>query len=278
LSVEINNLELKNLGLQFYLPSDELKSFIQCYWSIHPTNTCVHKMISDGGMGIVFNFGSSFLNPIPTLSYNTDTKCILTGPKIESFNLQLNPNINALGVRFLPGGAYPFLKHTLNTNLDSIQALSNKHLPHIHNLYDLLKQSKHIKQSLPLLNNYFLEHLNNLDNKPTLWINAVIKTIQKNHGTLKAEELASLFSLSKRHFERRFKKEVGLSPKQFSRIVRVQKARTLMKTLQLDSLTQISYACDYFDQAHFIHDFKFFAKETPKEYINRKKMSLFYNS
>lgn len=81
----------------------------------------------------------------------------------------------------------------------------------------------------------------------------------------KLDALSKQLNITKRHFERKFKKEVGLLPKQFSSIVRIEKSRSMIRSLKFKSLTDVGLECDYFDQAHFIREFKTFVEETPKQ-------------
>jgi transcriptional regulator GlxA family with amidase domain len=74
-----------------------------------------------------------------------------------------------------------------------------------------------------------------------------------------------------RHLQRKFQHAVGASPKFFARTLRVEQAQ---RHIMLDSetdLTQLAYRCGYFDQAHFIKEFKAFAGMTPSEYVHRMR-------
>ncbi len=92
-----------------------------------------------------------------------------------------------------------------------------------------------------------------------------------NHGSMKVAELARQFNMSKRNFERKFKKHVGLSPKSFSNIIRIEKCRSLIKSLNFNNLTEVSYMCNFYDQAHCVREFKSFVEETPKQYLSNVK-------
>ncbi|MDO6433645.1 helix-turn-helix domain-containing protein [Flavitalea sp. BT771] len=79
------------------------------------------------------------------------------------------------------------------------------------------------------------------------------------------QALADDSFLSMRQFERRFKQFSGFSPKLFLRIKRFNSA--LKKACGDSSLTQIAIECGYYDQSHFIHDFRKFSGHNPKEYF-----------
>jgi transcriptional regulator GlxA family with amidase domain len=75
--------------------------------------------------------------------------------------------------------------------------------------------------------------------------------------------VASLACLSIRQFERVSKKRIGVPPKFFARLIRFSKAYRMRENFPQMSWTSIAYNCGYFDQMHFIRDFKQFASVAP---------------
>ena len=74
-------------------------------------------------------------------------------------------------------------------------------------------------------------------------------------------------------------KQIGLSPKQLGKVIRLQTALKLLLNEHPDTFCSIAYESEYFDQAHFIRDFKEFTGTTPQAFLNNDKMalsSLFY--
>lgn len=96
---------------------------------------------------------------------------------------------------------------------------------------------------------------------------SVISNIIQSKGLAKIPELAAQSFLSTRQFERKFLAFAGFSPKLFSRIIRFQSALNEYGN-KGKSLTEIAYECGYYDQSHFIHDFKSFSGEHPKVYFS----------
>lgn len=107
-------------------------------------------------------------------------------------------------------------------------------------------------------------HQNNKIQHPTV---TAIKHIihSQKHDTIK--ELAHYFNLSERQFERKFKEYSGLSPKRFMRIVRFAKACDHYGDSHETSLTEIALNCGYYDQSHFIKDFKTFSGYEPSQFF-----------
>lgn len=258
-----------------FSPISELKPYIQCYWSIYIEDELfkpvTNKIVSDGGMGIVLNFGHNFSIRIGDNTHTTTSKCIVTGPTEKATFLKLSKKIDAISIRFQPGGAYPFFQEEISNFTDKIIPILTNDMWGTEELYSSLKMTKIINDKISVLDDFLLKKLQESAAVPSLWVSQVVGIVRKHNGSMKIDELAKQLNMTRRHFERRFKKEVGLSPKQFSMIVRIEKTRSLIRSLNFNSLTDVGYECDYYDQAHFVREFKAFVKETPKQYFQGKK-------
>ena len=96
---------------------------------------------------------------------------------------------------------------------------------------------------------------------------SVINQIIQNKGLTNVRELAAQSFLSTRQFERKFKEFSGFSPKLYLRIARFHAALDAYGDKD-KSLTEIAYECGYYDQSHFIHDFKTFSGQHPRFYFS----------
>src|SRR5690606_11248384 len=87
--------------------------------------------------------------------------------------------------------------------------------------------------------------------------------LMQSSGNMPIEKVASLACLSIRQFERVSKERIGIPPKFFARLIRFSKAYRMRENFPQMSWTTIAHQCGYFDQMHFIRDFKQFANVTP---------------
>jgi AraC-like DNA-binding protein len=76
--------------------------------------------------------------------------------------------------------------------------------------------------------------------------------------------------LSHKHFISEFRREVGLTPKLFCRVRRFQQVLAQIHSRACVSWTDVAYNCGYFDQAHFINDFRLFAGVNPSTYLREQ--------
>jgi AraC-like DNA-binding protein len=72
------------------------------------------------------------------------------------------------------------------------------------------------------------------------------------------------------HFGQLFRDEVGLTPKLFCRIQRLRQVLYLLVGKEHVDWMDVALTCGYFDQAHFIHDFRTFAGCTPTAYLEQR--------
>jgi AraC-like DNA-binding protein len=96
-------------------------------------------------------------------------------------------------------------------------------------------------------------------------IAAAVRTIQRAHGAVRVAELARELGLSRDRFEKRFRQAVGSSPKQLAEIVRMQRAIELYRAGA--SLTEVALEASYFDQSHFIREFRRFTGKAPSQFL-----------
>ncbi|WP_052598930.1 helix-turn-helix domain-containing protein [Aureispira sp. CCB-QB1] len=113
---------------------------------------------------------------------------------------------------------------------------------------------------IKILSDYFIAAVRKQQMEDKIIIGA-IKKIKASNGIIKVNELANDFCLSQKQFARRFRAFAGFSPKMYSRIIRFESV--LQSYSNTSNLTDVAYANGYYDQAHFIHDFKTFTGYNP---------------
>ena len=116
-----------------------------------------------------------------------------------------------------------------------------------------------------LLYEFFQTKKESLDFK----IKQAIQLIAESKGQQGIRQLCAELNLTERTFERRFAMEVGISPKQFSKIIQFQQSLEQLILNDYKKLTDIVYANGFADQSHFIRVFKAFTGKTPLKFNRR---------
>ncbi|MEQ8904927.1 helix-turn-helix domain-containing protein [Ekhidna sp.] len=94
-----------------------------------------------------------------------------------------------------------------------------------------------------------------------------IEHIKDTHGTVSVKEIYSELNVSKSKLEQHFNKEIGLTPKEFCKIEKINHFISIYQSNDLVSLTELTYQCGYYDQSHLIKDFKYFLDTSPSKYF-----------
>lgn len=102
----------------------------------------------------------------------------------------------------------------------------------------------------------------------------IARSLLIHHGGLPVAELAKRHGRSVRQIERIFEQHVGLSPKLFSRISRLQAALRMGQTEESPDWSALALAAGYFDQSHMVRDFRELTGETPVGFRRLQRRSL----
>lgn len=103
-----------------------------------------------------------------------------------------------------------------------------------------------------------------------------VASILKNPDMVNFASLSNIIGYSQKHFISIFKKYVGVAPKTYLRIIRFQKAIAEMEKSGNIHWSALAADSGFYDQAHFIHDFRRFSGFTPSEYLSKKNGELNY--
>lgn len=109
-------------------------------------------------------------------------------------------------------------------------------------------------------------------------VKSTVDTIFNANGKFSVNEFSERNNINRRQLARKFSSAIGLSPKQLAKTIRIQTILKVLLNEKIKSFTDLAYESEYFDQAHFIKDFKEFTGLTPKEFFGDDlKMSLIFD-
>ena len=114
---------------------------------------------------------------------------------------------------------------------------------------------------------FLLQHI--ITNEQDILIDKAIQLIKQKNGSVRIKDLAVSLHISQDPFEKRFRAQVGSTPKQYASIIRLKKLIDTFSTYS--SLTEAAYEAGYFDQSHFIKDFRLFTGQTPKDFFKSSR-------
>jgi AraC-like DNA-binding protein len=270
---ECRNLEgiFHEMIYQKFQPATVLKPFVECYYiwqSGHePVKDLVVESPPNGFCSIVFNSGDVYFLHNKKYEKLEVPKEFVAGQAIYSYKLFLNGNISIAGIVFRPSGlatlfnlpVYQYTEERIDLKKVFMPFIVEKYAAEIAGVTDATAKAK-------LLENFVLQFYE--ANKPEPdYIDEAANKIVDSYGLLNVNELMENIYMSRRNFERRFFKKVGLSPKYYARIRRIGYSLNLVAGKKKVDWAKVFSECEYYDQSHFIKDFLEFTGRTPQQYL-----------
>jgi len=248
----------------FYFPDPPLADHVQLFWHVSGrANYLRDRRLPTGNAHLLFNLGAAptlFARQSSDASRSFPT-CWLAGQNETFIETGSHGDTVLLGVQFHSHGAYRLLRlaqHELSDQVIELEALLGDQV--------LGLRQRLLETPLPLARFVLLEQwLLRLLDRGAQVHPAVVeasRTIARSHGQIALPALSRHTGFSREHLIRRFREQVGLTPKAFGNIVRFNRALDLARG-PAQSWAQIAHACGYYDQSHLVHDFQRFAGRAP---------------
>jgi AraC-like DNA-binding protein len=249
----------KNVTYMEFLPEPMLQKYIYCYWQLKTVKPLaepfVYRVVADGCIDIFFELNQSHENFVMGFC-----------KKFTEFSL--NNSFHYIGVRFMPT-MFPQLFGVNATELSNrFEQLSNV-VPKVaafiaNNFHDELT----ISQIQLTFDHYFMHHLKNINIDIDHRLYSAIQKIMHAQGVLNIQKDIDS-GVSQRQLRRLFEFYIGDSPKTFSKVVRFQNILNAKPSSQSLKQNKLFFDVGYYDQAHFIKEFKNFYGVTPSKAFGR---------
>ncbi|MFC0335051.1 DUF6597 domain-containing transcriptional factor [Paenibacillus sepulcri] len=262
-------------------PSELLRPFVSTYWASEPLSAPEQEMNTDNGaVDRVLPDGCTDILFEQDLK---DHRCqiryigLFDHPFAIAYDEQ-HPT-RKFGVRFFPGGAYPFVRTPLSEFANQQLSLDALWPRLAEGISERLFEASSLDARIQVIESYLTTLLHRSKAVEDSRMANLLERIFATKGTAGIEALAQAEIISARQMNRMFEKWIGITPKKFSEIVRFQ---SVISQLELSrepvDWSMLALNHGFFDQAHLIHDFRRFYGDSPitaaREY---GKMSDFYN-
>ncbi len=245
-----------------HFPTDKLKDYIKYYVVSENDFETEYKVFPSSGLVIGFQYKGQ-LSALKDKTYNKLTPAGITGISDSYKVFKNSADIGTILVYFTEIGFTHFSSHpanelfNLSLSLDDIFEKSK-----IDEVEEKLAIANTGKHRIKIVEQFLLTEYKNIQTDKL--IVEAVKLIYQSNGTIRIKELNEKLFISQSPFEKRFRKVVGTSAKKFASIVRFNSVLDNMN--EAKSLTEICYENNFFDQAHFIKDFKQFTGNTPENF------------
>lgn len=247
--------------MKLFIPCDALKPYIQSLMVSESGQPQSYTVLPGTSLVMGFQYRGS-------LAYQQENSAIslatagITGI-LKSYRIFENSaNTGTVLVIFKEAGAAHFFREPLHELYNESLSLDNL-VPRedLSILEEALSGAVTDDERIRLIEQFLLSRLKP---KTDLLVNAAIEQIHLTKGIIRMDDLAEKLHTSKSPLEKRFRQVVGTSPKKFATIIRMKSA---LITMQSPLFIPNERLPGYYDQSHFIHDFKKFTGTTPEQYL-----------
>jgi len=236
------------------------------YYEVEENESPGRFMLPLGTVQIVFQTeGNISHNTTFTPTWESRPKVFIGGPYDAGYQMKFKGKVSIFSLVFKVGKFKYFSSDGTNQLTNSLFLLEDIWGWKGKVLVDKVLTSHDNNERVHILESFLLNHLRPVNQTP---IEKAISELFAKKGNTSITALRYDSGFSKTHFLRRFKEDVGLNPKQLRKIIRINALISFYLQNNNLSLTELSYYFNYFDQSHFIKDFKSVTGCPPKKFFN----------
>jgi len=269
-------VNLTRMALLYRMPPAPLSRFVAVMWmqlwdGARQGSSYRHeRLMPSGEAELIFHLELPFVRTYEMcgsgqLRERRLPRAALCGPHMRPFLIDAAPE-NVVGVHFRPGGIFPFFAPPASELANAHIALEDLWGSVARELQEQLLTGESPDEKFAVLSGLLLRRLRENRKPGHPAVSFTWRTLEcAPRRTM--TQITNEIGLSRRHLIHRFEQEVGLAPKAFARVRRFQRVlRDVHPQAQVD-WAEVALDCGYYDQAHFIHEFREFSGMTPSAYF-----------
>jgi len=230
--------------------------------SDNDADTSYIRVLPDACVELFFNYTST---PVAIIAGELYKGSIVTSRMSRAVDVQMRKGAGVVAICFYPGMAYKFIQIPMHTLSDTTATLTDVWGSSATEIEEKMAAAGCNEQRVSLIQQCLFEQMAHA--KEELHIMHCIRQVQLSGGQAPVEKLSCNTGLSQRQLSRKFQEYVGLSPKAYLRVSRFLFSLDHLKTYPAFSLTEIACKSGYYDQAHFIRDYKDYTGYTPGQVL-----------
>jgi AraC-like DNA-binding protein len=251
-----------------FAPDQRLKPYVKCLYFYESDSDVNYDDIvfPSGNMEIIFNLGQGNWQAKKDGAFYTTPPIELWGQITKPLSIKSIGKNTMLGVRFYPHSAAYFFNESVAEFNNEVVNAADLMGASLKTLYARLLDINDLDKRIALLEEYLWSRLVLFEKKHSKlnFIGQIVHSLY-NSGNEKIESISVRNNISARYLNMLFSQYTGLPPKLFCKINRFQHSLNLVNTNE-QNLTTIAYEAGYFDQSHFIKEFKSFTGITPNSF------------
>lgn len=261
-----------------FLPGHSLESFVECFWYLEDWDPVDprERILPTGNLELLIDVSGGKIasqTGVVVSERNQSNPALIKGIHSRFLDIDTRAHVSLIGIEFKPGGSYPFFAvpagefHNLQIPLIDLWKADLSHLE------DRLLDAVAVEDCFRILEEFLLAKiLRHRQLNPAVVF--ALDKFQRQYNPDKISQVVRQTGYSAKHFIKLFREQVGLSPKLFSRLQRFHRSIAALATTSEPHWAELAADCGFFDQSHFINEFRYFSGLTPAMYLKKFETNL----
>ncbi len=259
---------------QVIKPGVAISNYIKYYWYLYdPLGNAGHQkdlLIPDGSLEWVLNDNTQYNRFELSSDLTIVNESVIVGRRNKSILANRPGTTRLVGIKFKPGALY-IMSQIPESEFKNVAICTDLVLPkETKELETRVFNSSSLQEMKMVLDDFFFERFKAVHSTDFQLITAIIHYINKANDYPNLESIWTRFNLSKKKLERLFAKYVGLSPKSYIRVIRFKQVYKHFNKANTSFYDHSFFQYGYYDQMHFIKDFKYFTGQSPTQYYSNQ--------
>lgn len=252
-----------------YKPAKELQQYVKSYCMLEnaPGSVVEDYAFATGCLEVMFTLDGSVWEIKPENRFVKTSPIEVWGQILKPLMFRVAGYSKVFGIRFHPSTPAFFFKDDISQFNDKVFDVASILGSSVNEVHIQLQDAETIEQRVELMDKFLLKKLSEKSkslNKINL-VQQVMNELTRKDFYDNIENVAERYGITSRYLQKIFVQQTGMSPKLYSKINRFQNSIVLLGD-QKTTLTSVAYECGYFDQSHFIREFKSFTGFLPSAF------------
>ncbi len=262
-----------NFSVREYQPSAPLKQFVDCFWegtfNLNGNENVSFRMVPNACLELIIHLDDLRCNFPGPKSLIQTPDYMLIGLFTETAEVHFTGTVPVFTIRFKPEALFSLFSLNGAEVFGRYEDVTLMPGNDFSDFCNRIRGKNDSSEMIAFAEQYLLKKLN--ERKSKLDYVGRAAELMREPGVTNIKEISNEVCISERQLERKFREIIGIGPKHYLRLTRINRVLKILEHGRSLNLTSVAYHCGYFDQAHFIKDFKKITGKNPALFFKQKQ-------